>query len=211
MTRVLLVDDHALIRRGMRDAFTDEGLQVVGEADGWDALQPQLEQALDVLVLDIQLPGPSGLEILERLAARSAPPAALVVSMYPEDPYAIKALGAGARGYVAKTADAGLLVDAIARVARGERYVSAAIARLLAQAGPARETGAPHERLSPREQMLLVLLAQGVRLPDIAQRMALPPRTIGVYRARLLEKMMLAGNAELAHYAAKHGLLPAGD
>ena len=211
MTRLLLVDDHALIRRGMRDALGDEGLQVVGEAACWEELDPLLAaQPFDVLLLDIQLPGLSGLEILERLATRPQPPATLVVSMYPEDPYAMKALGAGARGYIGKSADTPALVDAIARVARGERAISAAIARLLAQAGAAAGSGAPHERLSPQERMLLALLAQGVRLPEIAERMALPARTVSVYRARLLEKLKCAGNAELAHYAAKHGLAPAG-
>jgi two-component system invasion response regulator UvrY len=210
MTRVVLVDDHALIRRGMRDALADDGVQVVGEAACWDELDPLLgAQACEVLLLDIQLPGPSGLEILERLAKRPAAPRTLVVSMYPEDPYAVKALGAGARGYVEKSADTAALVDAIGRVARGERAVSAAIARLLTPSGTPPGTGAPHEHLSPREQMLLVLIAQGLKLPDIADRLAVPPKTVAVYRARLLEKLQLSGNAEIAHYAATHGLVPA--
>jgi DNA-binding NarL/FixJ family response regulator len=210
MTRVLLVDDHALIRRGMRDALADEGVQVVGEAACWDELDPLLgARACDVLLLDIQLPGPSGLDILERLAARPERPRTLVVSMYPEDPYAVKALGAGANGYVEKSAATAALVDAIARVARGERAVSTAIARLLAQASAPAGAGAPHEHLAPREQMLLVLIAQGLKLPDIAERLAVPPKTVGVYRARLLEKLKLSGNAEVAHYAATHGLVPA--
>jgi two-component system, NarL family, invasion response regulator UvrY len=210
MTSVLLVDDHALIRRGLRDALADEGIAVAGEAACWNELEPQLGTlSCDVLLLDIQLPGPSGLDILERLAARAQRPRALVLSMYPEDPYALRALEAGALGYVTKSADTPQLVEAIARVARGERHVSQAIARLLAaaQAAGARDG---EERLSAREQMLLVLLAQGLLLPDIAERMALPPRTVGVYRARLLEKLKMSGPAELAHYAARHGLLPAG-
>jgi two-component system invasion response regulator UvrY len=212
VTRVLLVDDHALIRRGMRDALADEGVQVVGEAACWDELDPLLgAQACDVLLLDIQLPGPSGLDILERLAGRPACPRTLVVSMYPEDPYAVKALGAGASGYVEKSADTAALVDAIARVARGERAVSTAIARLLAQASAPSGSGAPHEHLSPREQLLLVLIAQGLKLPDIAERLAVPPKTVGVYRARLLEKLQLAGNAEVAHYAMVHGLVQRAD
>jgi two-component system invasion response regulator UvrY len=211
MTRVLLVDDHALIRRGMRDALADDGVEVVGEAACWDELDPLLAaQACDVLLLDIQLPGPSGLDILERLAARPARPRTLVVSMYPEDPYAVKALGAGADGYVEKSADTAALVEAIARVARGERAVSTAIARLLGQAPAPAGAGAAHDQLSPREQLLLVLIAQGLKLPDIADRLAVPPKTVGVYRARLLEKLKLSGNAEVAHYAATHGLVPAG-
>ena len=208
MTRVLLVDDHALIRRGLRDALADDGIAVAGEAGGWDELEPLLASTpCDVLLLDIQLPGLSGLEILERLAGRPQRPRTLVVSMYPEDPYALRALQAGANGYVAKSGDTAQLVEAIARIARGERHVSAAIARL--QAAAQAPEGAAHDRLSPREQMLLSLLAQGLRLPEVAERMALPPRTVGVYRARLLEKLKISGVAELAHYAARQGLLPA--
>ncbi len=208
MTRVVLVDDHALIRRGMRDALADEGLQVVAEAACWDELEPLLARPFDVLLLDIQLPGPSGLEILGRLAQRSAPPRALVVSMYPEDPYAQRALQAGARGYVPKSADTGQLVEAIGRVARGERWVSAAIARLLDAPAVPDDDALPHQRLSAREQVLMVMLAQGLKLPEVAERLQLPPRTVSVYRARLLEKMKMSGNAELAHYAARHHLLP---
>lgn len=205
MTRVLLVDDHALIRRGLRDALSEEGIAIAGEAGGWDELEPQLAApAFDLLLLDIQLPGPSGLDILERLAARPAAPRALVLSMYPEDPYALRALQAGACGYVPKSADTAQLVEAIARVARGERHVSQAIARLLAGA----QEQADAERLSAREQMLLGLLAQGLPLADVAQRMALPPRSVGVYRARLQEKLKAATVAELAHHAARLGLLP---
>jgi len=209
MTSVLLVDDHALIRRGLRDALAEEGITVAGEAGCWDELEPQLAAVpCDVVLLDIQLPGPSGLEILERFGMRPQRPRALVLSMYPEDPYALRALDAGALGYVPKSAETAQLVEAIARVARGERHVSQAIARLLA-AVRATEADAGQERLSPREQMLVVLLAQGLRLPEIAERMALPPRTVGVYRARLLEKLKVSGPAELAHYAARQGLLPA--
>lgn len=212
MTRLLLVDDHALIRRGMRDALGDVGFSVAGEAGCWDELEPLLAaQPCDVLLLDIQLPGPSGLEILERLAARPSRPRTLVVSMYPEDPYGLRALQAGAQGYVTKSADTAQLVEAIARVARGERHVSQAIARLLANAAAAAGGAGGAERLSPREQMLLSMLAQGLRLPEIAERMALPARTVSVYRARLMDKLKASSQAELVHHAMRLGLLPAGE
>ena len=209
MTRLLLVDDHALIRRGMRDALQDEGLQVVGEAGDWSALEPLLSDvAFDVLLLDINLPGPSGLEVLELLKARVPAPRALVVSMYPEDPYAVKALRAGAWGYVGKSAETAMLVEAIRSVAQGRRFISAALGLLLADQLAAPAQMLPHERLSERELQLLGLLASGRRLPEIAQLLALPAKTVSVYRARLLEKMKLSSSAELAQYALHHQLLP---
>lgn len=212
MTRLLLVDDHALIRRGMRDALRESGLEVAGEAGCYDELQPLLGQvAFDVLLLDINLPRTSGLEILELLKLQPAPPRALVVSMYPEDQYAVKALRAGAWGYVSKSGDTAALLEAIATVARGRRYISPAVASLLAEQLAAPVQHLPHERLSEREQQLMVLLASGLRLQDIAQQFGLPAKTVSVYRARLLEKMRMSSSAELAHYARRHNLMPASD
>ena len=211
MTTVLLADDHALIRRGLHDALGDEGLCVAGEAGCWAELGPMLDRiAFDVLVLDVQLPGPSGLDILPMLAQRPAPPRTLVLSMYPEDPYALRALAAGACGYVTKSVDTRLLVEAIRCVAGGGRWIPESIARLQAASAAAHAVGA-HERLTPRERALLVQLAQGLPLPEVARRLASEPRAVAVWRARLLEKMRMAGNAELAHYAARNGLLPTAD
>ena len=208
MTQVLLVDDHALIRRGLRDALGDAGVQVAAEAACWDELAPLLDTtAFDVLLLDIHLPGRSGLEILELLKALPVPPRALVVSMYPEDPYALQALRAGAWGYVSKSSDTSVLVDAIGKVAAGRRHVSTAMASLLADRVASPVQGAAHERLSPREQQLLVLLARGLKLPDVAQHLDIQPKAVGVYRARLMEKMKRSSNAELTHYAQQHGLV----
>ena len=210
MTRVLLVDDHALIRRGMRDALRESGLEVAGEAASYDELGPLLrELSFDVLLLDINLPRVSGLEILELHRTLPSPPRTLVVSMYPEDQYAVKVLRAGAWGYVSKSADTAALVDAIRTVARGRKYISPSIASLLAEQLSAPVQHLPHERLSEREQQLLQMLALGRRLPEIAQQLDLPAKTVSVYRARLLEKMKLSSNAELAHYASRHNLLPA--
>lgn len=208
MTRLLLVDDHALIRRGMRDALLDDGFEIAGEATGWDDLQPQLERKdFDVLLLDINLEGRSGFDILELLKLRPQPPRALVVSMYPEDPYAVQALRAGAWGYVSKSSDTAVLVDAIRTVAQGRRWVSGATASALAEGVSRGDAEShPHERLSTRELLLLRLVASGMTLNDLAARMELPPKTVSVYRARLLEKMKMSSNHELAHYAQRHGL-----
>lgn len=209
MIRLLLVDDHALIRRGMRDALQAEGFEIAAEAGSWMELEPLLASAtnFDVLLLDINLPGASGLDILGLLSVRKQPPRVLVVSMYPEDQYAVKALRAGAWGYVNKSTPTPVLAEAIRSIALGQQWVPPGIAALLAQPEEARTT-LPHDRLTAREQELMLLLASGQRLQDIADRMALPARTVSVYRARLLEKMKMASNAELTHYAVRHGLLP---
>jgi len=211
MTRVVLVDDHALIRRGMRDALAhDNTLQVVGEAGGADALHALLAATpCDVILLDINLPGTSGLDILATLRQERHPARALMVSMYPEDQYAVKALRAGAWGYVNKSADPGVLIEAIHSVAHGRKYISPAIAALLVEQLATPQSSLPHERLSDLERQTLILIAGGLKLPEIAQRLNLAPKTVGVYRARLLEKMKLAGNTEIAHYARTHGLVQA--
>ncbi|MBE7939286.1 MULTISPECIES: response regulator transcription factor [Ramlibacter] len=209
MNRLFLVDDHALIRRGMRDALVDEGFEIAGEAAGWDTLQPALDRTpFDVLLLDINLDGRSGFDILDLVRGRPQPPRALMVSMYPEDPYAVQALRAGAWGYVSKSSETPVLVDAIRTVALGRRWVSGATASALAEGVSRGDAAAqPHERLSPRELLLLRLVASGITLTELAARMDLPPKTVSVYRARLLEKMKMSSNHELAHYAQQHGLV----
>jgi len=208
-TRVVLADDHALIRRGLRDTLAqDGGFQVVGEAGDWATLEPLLASpGCEVLLLDINLPGRSGLQILETLAGRAGAPHVMVVSMYPEDPYALQALRAGALAYLNKAGEPGVLMDALRSVARGRRYLTPAVANLLVTELSAPEQSLPHHRLTERERELLVLIARGVPLPGIAQALDMTPKTVGVYRARLLEKMKLPGNAQLAHYAQQHGLL----
>jgi two-component system, NarL family, invasion response regulator UvrY len=196
MTRLLLLDDHALIRRGMRDALQDEGFEVCGEASSWAELQPLLSAGADVLLLDLNLPGISGLDILELLRERHDAPPAVVVSMYPEDQYGVRALRSGARAYVSKSADTARLVATVRAVASGSMPAAAAPA------------AAPHERLGEVEQALLVMLASGSSLADAAQKLGLAPKAAGVYRARIMEKLRLATNAELAHYALRNGLLP---
>lgn len=212
MTRLILLDDHTLIRRGMRDVLDGQaGLSIVGEAGSWDELQAVMAATpCDVLVVDINLPGPSGLDIIEALqrsASAASAPRTLVVSMYPEDQYAVKALRAGASGYLNKSADSAVLIDAIRQVGQGRKYISPAVASLLVDQLAAPTRTLPHERLSDREQQLLVMIAGGQQLADIARQLDLTPKSVAVYRARLLEKMKFSTHGELAHYAMKHGLL----
>lgn len=219
MIDVILCDDHALIRRGIRDTLGDAGdIRVVGEAGDYGELRALMRArggdgasarpVCDVLVLDINLPGRSGLDVLHVLKDEGSPIRVLVVSMYPEDQYAIRALRAGAYGYVNKGGDPQLIVQAVRTVAQGRKYVTPEIAQMLVEsltAPPGVEQA--HQKLSDREMQTLTLIASGKRLSDIAEALTLSPKTVSVYRARVLEKLGLSNNAELTVYAIRNGLV----
>ena len=210
MIRVVLADDHAVVRRGVRQILGDAGdIEVVGEAKDYGELAALLRDLeCDVLVLDISMPGKNGIEVLKAMRERLPRMHVLILSMFPEDQYAVRALKAGAAGYVSKEAAPEKLVDAIRLAARGKKYVTAEVAQALAEqinAGAAPEK--PHEALSDREYETLRLIASGKKLSEIAEAMSLSPKTVSVYRARLMEKMKLRTNAELTHYAVKNGLV----
>jgi two-component system, NarL family, invasion response regulator UvrY len=209
MIRVILCDDHALIRRGVRDTLCDASdIEVVGEAGDYGELRELLRRATcDVLVLDINLPGRSGLDVLHVLKDESLPMRVLVLSMFPEDQYAIRALRAGAFGYVNKGGDPSQIVTAVRTVAQGRKYVTPEMAQMLVESLTAPNVENPHERLSDRELQTLVLIASGKRLSDIAVELMLSPKTVSVYRARVLEKLGLANNSEMTVYAIRHGLV----
>jgi len=209
MIRVLLCDDHALIRRGIRDTLSDAAdIQVVGEAGDYGELRALMRGTTgDVLVLDINLPGRSGLDVLHALKEEGSPVKVLVVSMYPEDQYAIRALRAGAYGYVNKGGDPQQLVAAVRTVAQGRKYVTPEIAQMLVETLTAPVSENPHERLSDRELQTLTMIASGKRLSDIAEQLKLSPKTVSVYRARVLEKLGLANNSELTVYAIRNRLV----
>jgi two-component system, NarL family, invasion response regulator UvrY len=217
---VILCDDHALIRRGIRDTLSDAAdIQVVGEAGDYGELRSLMRTlggtraaagkntACDVLVLDINMPGRSGLDALQALKDEGSLVKVLVVSMYPEDQYAIRALRAGAFGYVNKGGDPQLLVQAVRTVAQGRKYVTPEIAQMLVESLTAPATESPHQKLSDRELQTLVMIASGKRLADIAEELTLSPKTVSVYRARVLEKLQLANNSELTVYAIRNGLV----
>jgi DNA-binding NarL/FixJ family response regulator len=207
--RVILCDDHALIRRGIRDTLSDApDIEVVGEAGDYGELRGLMrEQACDVLVLDINLPGRSGLDVLHVLKEEGATVRVLVVSMYPEDQYAIRALRAGAYGYVNKGGDTQQIVEAVRMVAQGRKYITPEIAQMLAESLTQPQVEVAHEKLSDRELQTLVLIASGKRLSDIASELTLSPKTVSVYRARVLEKLALTNNSELTVYAIRNGLV----
>ena len=219
MIRVLLCDDHALIRRGIRDTLADApDIQVLGEAGDYGELrvlmrnlaasaEPGQAAVCDVLVLDINLPGRSGLDALHALKDEGSPVKVLIVSMYPEDQYAIRALRAGAFGYVNKGGDPQLIVQAVRTVAQGRKYVTPEIAQMLVESLTTPAVEQAHQKLSDRELQTLVMIASGKRLADIAAALNLSPKTVSVYRARVLEKLQLTNNSELTVYAIRNGLV----
>jgi DNA-binding NarL/FixJ family response regulator len=207
--KVMLCDDHALIRRGIRDTLSDApDIEVVGEAGDYGELRTLLrDKACDVLVLDINLPGRSGLDALHALKDEGATMRVLVVSMYPEDQYAIRALRAGAYGYVNKGGDPAIIVQAVRTVAQGRKYVTPEIAQMLVESLTTAQPENAHDKLSDRELQTLTMIASGKRLSDIAEELKLSPKTVSVYRARVLEKLGLSNNSEMTVYAIRNGLV----
>jgi two-component system invasion response regulator UvrY len=215
--KVILCDDHGLIRRGIRDTLADaQDIEVIGEAGDYTELRgllhdlaqaPGKGNPCDVLVLDINMPGRSGLDVLHVLKEEGNPIRTLIVSMYPEDQYAIRALRAGAYGYVNKGGDPATLVQAVRTVAQGRKYVTPEIAQMLVESLTAPVTEQAHQKLSDRELQTLVMIASGKRLSDIAEELMLSPKTVSVYRARVLEKLGLSNNSELTVYAIRNELV----
>ena len=209
MTRVILCDDHALIRRGIRDTLAEQpDMQIVGEAGEYGELRNLLRTTTcDVLVLDINMPGRSGLDVLHALKDEGSPIRVLIVSMYPEDQYALRALRGGAYGYVNKGGDTAQIVTAVRMVAQGRKYITAEMAQMLVESLTTPAPEAAHDKLSDRELQTLTMIASGKRLSDIAEQLSLSPKTVRVYRARVLEKLGLTNNSELTVYAIRNELV----
>jgi len=209
MIQVILCDDHAMVRRGIRDTLAEAvDIQVVAEASSYSEVRDALRShPCDVMVLDINLPGRSGLEVLASLRETASPIKVLMVSMFPEDQYAIRCLRAGAQGYLNKAGDPAELITAVRTVAQGRKYVTATVAQMLVDNLNAPESVSLHASLSERELQTLVKIASGKRLSDIAEELMLSPKTVSVYRARVLEKLKLSNNSELTVYAIRNGLV----
>ena len=209
MIRVILCDDHAMIRRGIKDTLSEAvDIQVVAESGSYSEVRDALRMhPCDVLVLDINLPGRGGLEVLASLREVDSPIKVLVVSMFPEDQYAIRCLKAGAQGYLNKAGDPADLITAVRTVAQGRKYVTAEVAQMLVDNLNTPENTSPHASLSERELQTLLKIASGKRLSDIAEELMLSPKTVSVYRARVLEKLKLTNNAEMTVYAIRNGLV----
>jgi two-component system, NarL family, invasion response regulator UvrY len=209
MINVLICDDHALIRQGLKQVLTDvPDLHIAAEAaDGPSAVRRIREGGIDVVLLDIALPHRDGLEVLKQLQDDHPKLPVLILSTYPEKQYAVRCLKLGAAGYLNKGADQELLVTAIRKVVQGGIYVSSAIAESLAVALRQDTTRAPHETLSDREYQVFSLIAAGNTLSHIARSLNLSLTTVSTYRSRILEKISVSNDVELALYAVRHQIV----
>jgi two-component system invasion response regulator UvrY len=209
MIRVVIVDDHAIVRAGLRQFFADQvDLRVTGEAaNGREALDLVRAGDLDVVVMDLGMPDQSGVDALAAIKARAPALPVLILSGYPEAHYATTLLRQGAAGYLNKECDPEEIVKAIRTVFRGRKYITAAVAELLAD-GLGQDGDKPaHEQLSEREFQVFLRLAKGETISHMADSMALSVKTVSTYRTRVMEKMKLASNSDLTYYALKNGLI----
>lgn len=208
MIRVLVVDDHPVVRRGIMQILEDEVDMVCsGTAqNGAETFSCLRKQPADIVLLDLTLPGESGFDILKRLREEYPKLPVLILSIHPEDQYALRLLKAGAAGYLTKESVPEVLLGAIRRVVNGGRYIGPALAERLA-AERIEGSMPAHERLSDREFQILLRIAQGKALTEIAEELFLSPKTVSTYRQRLLDKMDMKSNADLTRYAIEQHLL----
>ena len=206
--RIMLVDDHPIVRRGLRDllaaAYSGSVIHEVGS--GRDALALIRSQSWDIVVLDLSLPDGSGLDVLKQVRHVQPRLPVLVLSMHTADQFARRAVAAGASGYVTKDTADSELVTAVTRLLRGGKYFGPDILERVALGGGADPDENPHERLSDREYQVLRMIGSGKTVSEIALTLSLSVKTVSTYRARVLEKMDMRTNAELTHYAVRHGL-----
>jgi two-component system, NarL family, invasion response regulator UvrY len=209
LIQVLVVDDHPLLRSGLKYVLQQESdFGPPEEAENSEQVLERLEErSWDVVVLDIAMPGRNGLETLSEIRKRCPSLPVLILSMHSEEQYAIRAIKAGANGYLTKNNAASELVRAIRRILAGKKYVSPGLAEVLAHLIDAGETRPPHEVLSDREYHVVCAIASGKSVSQIAAETSLSVKTISTYRARALEKMNMHSNAELTRYAIRNGLV----
>jgi DNA-binding NarL/FixJ family response regulator len=207
--RVGIVDDHAIVRTGLRQFLSEQtDLRVTGEAaNGREALDLVRAGDVDVLVMDLSMPGQSGVDALAAIRARAPDLAVLILSGFPETHYATTLLKQGASGYLNKECDPEEIVTAIRTVARGRRYITAAVAELLADGLAGGGDKPAHDALSERELQVFLRLARGETVGHIAESMFLSVKTVSTYRTRVLDKLRLASNSDLTYYALKNGLI----
>jgi DNA-binding NarL/FixJ family response regulator len=208
MIKILIADDHAIVRKGLRQIIKEQApyMAVDEAADGRAVLEKVRNERWDIVLLDISMPKMSGLEILREMKQDPSSPPVLILSMHPEEQYAVRVLRAGAAGFINKSCALDELVPAIEMVRAGRHYVSPTLAERLAADLDKPHDKLPHETLSNREYGVLLMLAEGKTVGKIAGDLSLSPKTISTYRARILEKMKLHSNAELMRYVMEHQL-----
>ena len=209
MIRVLIADDHAVVRRGVRMVLESTSRIIVAAeaATGPEALDMARKVAIDVAVLDLSMPGPGGLEVLKQFKGEHPRLPVLILTMHPEDQYAVRAIRAGASGYLTKQSIPEELIKAVETLAAGRKYITAPVAEALATQVHHDTVKLVHERLSDREYQVLLRIAAGRTVGEIAEEVRLSPKTVSTYRSRILEKMELKTSAELTHYAFANKLV----
>jgi two-component system invasion response regulator UvrY len=207
--RILVADDHPMVRAGLRKVIQEESdMTLAGEASNAQELMEQLEQQnVDVVLLDISMPGRSGLEVLQEIKHLRPKLPVLVFSMHPEDRYALRALRSGAAGYMTKESPPAELVKAIRKIITGGKYVSPPLAEKLAFSLESGSERPPHETLSDREFQVMSMIAMGKSISEIAEELSLSVSTINTYRQRVLEKMQMHSNSEITRYALQNRLI----
>lgn len=209
MIRIGIVDDHAIVRSGLRNFFGDHvDLRVVGEAaNGREAIDLVRTTEMDVLLMDLAMPGQSGLDALAMIRAKAPDVGILILSGYPEEHYAMNLIRQGASGYLNKECDPAEIVEAVRTIALGKRYITRTVADLLAQQLGRKDDVPVHEQLSEREFQVFLKLARGETAGEVAKSLSLSVKTVSTYRTRLMEKMGLASNSDLTYYALKNRLI----
>lgn len=207
--KVFLADDHRLFRDGLKRILAETAdIKVVGEAaDGMDAVEKMCRGGWDVALLDVNMPGLNGLEVLKRIATSGGKLNVLMLSTYHEDEYAVRAIRAGASGYLTKNSPTELLISVIRRVGNGRKYIDPALTEKLLLDLAAATANPPHFVLSGRELSVLKLIGVGISLTEISRRLDLSAKTVSTYRTRILEKMNMQNNAQLVRYVIEHELL----
>lgn len=209
MIRTLIVDDHSMVRSGLVKILKEENdIEVLAEADGYPQLLNCLKTVFpDIILMDISMPGKNGLEIVKELKQTNPEIKTLVLSMHPEERFSVRAIKAGALGYVSKESAADELVRAIRQVYNGGKYITPIVAEQLANSYELESNKLPHERLSDREFQILRMIASGKKIKEIASELSISPATVATYRARVLEKIQLKSNVEITSYALRNNLV----
>lgn len=209
MIRVFIADDHPVVRAGIKQILAEaQDIELCGEAEnGQEALDKLDRCKPHVLILDVAMPGRGGVETLKRVTDTNPEIAVIILSMYPEDQYALRLLKSGASGYLTKECASDQLVNAVRKVAQGKKYISSTLAEILADNITGNGDQPPHQDLSNREYQIFCLLASGRRVSEIADELSLSVKTISTYRMRILRKLNMTKNAELTYYAIKNKLV----
>jgi len=209
MIRVLVCDDHAIVRRGLRQILSEtKDIEVAGEAaTASEVLRQVRENRFNVVVLDVNLPGGNGIDLIGEIRKELNAPPVLILTVYSEEQYALRAIRAGAAGFLTKESAPEKLIEAVRKLAAGGRWVSAELAETLASVFSGEARGQPHERLSDREFEVMKMLASGKTVSQVAQALSLSVKTVSTHRTRILAKMGMKTNAELTSYAVRAGLV----